>query len=119
MAIAAERVYGQEDAELVGLSNFCSFFKNLAGGCAFWGIALLAAGQSSAITTTYTGQYVMDGFLNLRIPVRVRAIVTRLIAIAPCVIISIMLPDYLNEMVNVVNALLSFLLPFAFTPLVR
>jgi len=119
MAIAAERVYGQEDAEGVGLSDFCRFFKNLAGGCSFWAIALLAAGQSSAITTTYTGQYVMDGFLNLRIPVKVRAIMTRLIAITPCVIISILLPDRLNQMVNVVNALLSFLLPFAFTPLVR
>merc|ERR1712176_1330174 len=111
MAIAAERVYGEKDAEGVGLSDFCRFFEKLAGGCVFWAVALLAAGQPSAITTTYTGQYVMDGFLNLRIPVRVRAIVTRLVAITPCVIISVSLPNNLNDMVNVVNALLSFLLP--------
>ena len=80
---------------------------------------MLAAGQSSAITTTFTGQYVMDGFLNLQLPVKVRAIVTRLVAITPCVIISVLFPDRLNDMVNIVNASLSFLLPFAFTPLVK
>jgi Mn2+/Fe2+ NRAMP family transporter len=120
IAIAAERVYGQvPDGEEVGLTNFCDFFKSIKGGCVLWGIALLAAGQSSAITTTYTGQYVMDGFLNLRLPVATRAIVTRLVAITPCVIISAAFPDKLNQMVNVVNSMLAFLLPFAFTPLVK
>jgi len=120
VAIAAERVYGQvPDGESVGLTDFCQFFKSFEGGCILWAIALLAAGQSSAITTTYTGQYVMDGFLNIKIPVPVRAIMTRLVAITPCVIISAAFPDDLNMLVNVVNSMLSFLLPFAFTPLVK
>lgn len=121
VAIAAEQVYGQvADGASVGLTDFCEFFKTIKGGCILWGIALLAAGQSSAITATYTGQAVMDGFLNLQLPVGVRALVTRLVAILPCVIISVTLPgDQLNQMVNVVNSALAFLLPFAFTPLVK
>jgi NRAMP (natural resistance-associated macrophage protein)-like metal ion transporter len=118
LAIAAERVYGTDNADNVGLTDFCTYFQSLAAGCSLWGIALLAAGQSSAITTTYTGQYVMDGFLNIQLPIKMRAILTRLVAITPCIIISVLLPNQLNQMVNVVNALLSFLLPFAFTPLV-
>ncbi len=119
VTIAAESVYGSENASEVGLSDFCFYFQSLKGGCLLWGVALLAAGQSSAITTTYTGQYVMDGFLNLQIPMELRAIVTRLVAITPCVIISILFPDRLNDLINFVNATLSFLLPFAFTPLVK
>ena len=120
VAIAAERVYGQvADGESVGLTDFCEFFKKIKGGCILWGIALLAAGQSSAITTTFTGQYVMDGFLSIQLPVAMRAIVTRLVAITPCVIVSAMFPNNLNQMVNVVNSMLAFLLPFAFTPLVK
>lgn len=61
----------------------------------------------------------MDGFLNIQLPVAMRAILTRLVAITPCVIISAAFPDNLNQMVNVVNSLLAFLLPFAFTPLVK
>lgn len=74
---------------------------------------------SSAITTTYTGQYIMDGFLKIRLPTEIRAIVTRLIAITPCVIVSVLFPAYLNTMVNIVNAALSFLLPFALLPLIK
>ena len=33
--------------------------------------------------------------------------------------VCILVPEKLNELVNVVNALLGFLLPFAFTPLVK
>mmetsp|Transcript_9342 Transcript_9342/g.13896 ORF Transcript_9342/g.13896 Transcript_9342/m.13896 type:complete len:526 (-) Transcript_9342:8-1585(-) len=118
VSIAAERVYGSDGAENVGLTDFCTYFEALVAGCSLWGITLLASGQSSAITTTHTGQYVMDGFLNLQLPIKTRAILTRLVAITPCVIVSILLPNHLNQIINVVNALLSFLLPFAFTPLV-
>ncbi|OEU10969.1 natural resistance-associated macrophage protein [Fragilariopsis cylindrus CCMP1102] len=119
VAIAAERVYGTPSAATVGLTDFCNYFFSLKGGCLMWGIALLAAGQSSAITTTYTGQFIMDGFLKVRLPVKVRAIVTRLVAITPCVIVSIFFPSHLNQMVNIVNAALGFLLPFALLPLIK
>jgi len=119
VTVAAERAYGTVGVADLGITNFCQFFDTLVAGCSMWGIALLAAGQSSAITTTYTGQYVMDGFLNLRLSVKMRAIVTRLVAITPCIIVSVLFPNQLNHMVNIVNAALSFLLPFAFTPLVK
>ena len=61
----------------------------------------------------------MDGFLKIRLPTEIRAIVTRLIAITPCVIVSVLFPAYLNTMVNIVNAALSFLLPFALLPLIK
>jgi NRAMP (natural resistance-associated macrophage protein)-like metal ion transporter len=120
VAIAAESVYGQTDnADQVGLTDFCSYFQSLKGGCLLWAIALLAAGQSGAITTTYTGHCVMDGFLSLQIPIALRSIVTRLMAIVPGVVVSVLFPDSLNNLVNIVNALLGLLLPFAFTPLVK
>jgi len=119
VAVAAETVYGTENASKVGITDFCNYFQYLKGGCLMWAVTLLAAGQSGAITTTYTGQYVMDGFLNLQIPLALRAIITRLVAITPGVIVSLLFPERLNELVNVVNALLGFLLPFAFTPLVK
>lgn len=106
VAIAAESVYGQTDnADQVGLTDFCSYFQSLKGGCLLWAIALLAAGQSGAITTTYTGQYVMDGFLSLQIPITLRSIVTRLMAIVPGVIVSVLFPDSLNNLVNIVSVL--------------
>jgi NRAMP (natural resistance-associated macrophage protein)-like metal ion transporter len=34
-----------------------------------WAIGLLAAGQSSTMTGTYAGQFVMEGFLDFTLPV--------------------------------------------------
>lgn len=120
ISIAAERVFGQPNAGQVGITDFCDFFRSFPGGCILWGIALTAAAQSSAITATFTGQYVMDGYLNIRLAVWQRALMTRLVAIVPCVIVSVLFSGpALSPMVNVVNSSLSILLPFALTPLVR
>jgi natural resistance-associated macrophage protein len=59
-------------------------------GCTFgmaalyiWAIGILAAGQSSTMTGTYSGQFAMEGFLNLKWARWQRVLVTRLIAIVP------------------------------------
>lgn len=116
VSIAAQTIYGVQPpaiADTVGLTNICTFFKSLGNaGCILWGIALISAGQSSAITTTYTGQYVMEGFLKLNIGLQFRAVMVRVITIIPCVIVAAVFPDgtALNTMVNYVNTALSILL---------
>ncbi|KAK8293896.1 hypothetical protein V6Z11_D06G219900 [Gossypium hirsutum] len=69
---------------------------------ALYAVALLASGQSSSITGTYTGQFIMQGFLNLHMKKWVRNIMTRCIAITPSLIM-----------------ILSFELPFALISLLK
>lgn len=52
-------------------------------------IALLASGQSSTITGTYAGQYVMQGFLDLRLEPWLRNLLTRCLAIIPSLIVAL------------------------------
>merc|ERR1712176_1508306 len=52
VAIASEEIYGTDNAEDAGIQNFCDYFQMIKSGCLLWSIALLAAGQSSAVTTT-------------------------------------------------------------------
>lgn len=119
ISIAAERVFGKPGAKNVGLTDFCHFFKTLPGGCVLWGLSLLAAAQSSAITVTYAGQFVLDGFLDIQLSVPTRAILSRVVAIGPCIIISVIFPDKLNTIVNITNSVISLLLPFALVPLIK
>ncbi|HBC97074.1 MAG TPA: iron/manganese transporter, partial [Clostridium sp.] len=51
-----------------------------------FGIALIAAGQSSTITGTYAGQIVMEGFIHLRVQPWVRRLITRILAIIPSIL---------------------------------
>uniref|UniRef100_A0A0B7A893 Uncharacterized protein n=1 Tax=Arion vulgaris TaxID=1028688 RepID=A0A0B7A893_9EUPU len=83
-----------------------------------WAIGILAAGQSSTMTGTYTGQFVMEGFLNLKWKRWQRVLLTRTIAIMPTVMIAIFsgISDMttLNDLLNV---LMSLQLPFALLPI--
>merc|ERR1712144_146535 len=66
-ALAAIFVYGNanvEAGESLGIATFPRYLE-IKGGRIMWGIALIAAAQSSCITTTYSGQFVMDGFLMI------------------------------------------------------
>lgn len=52
-----------------------------------YAISLLASGQSSTVTGTYAGQYIMQGFLDLRMKLWLRNLLTRGIAIAPSLVV--------------------------------
>jgi manganese transport protein len=76
-------------------------------------LSLLASGLSSASVGTMAGQVIMQGFLNLEIPVWIRRLVTM---IPSLIVISIGLDPTRTLVIS--QVLLSFGLPFAVIPLV-
>jgi len=118
MVFQNEKVSPEEAASL-GIASFPKYL-DVKGGTIMWGIALIAAAQSSCITTTYSGQFVMDGFLKINLPRWARAIITRCVAVVPCVAVAVGADSTaMEQMINIVNSSLAFLLPFALIPLVR
>ncbi|CAG9766929.1 unnamed protein product [Ceutorhynchus assimilis] len=84
-----------------------------------WAVGLLAAGQSSTMTGTYAGQFVMEGFLNLKWPKWKRVLFTRSVAIIPTFCVAFFATiDKLTNFNDVLNALMSVQLPFATIPLI-
>jgi manganese transport protein len=85
-----------------------------------FGIALVAAGQSSTITGTLAGQIVMEGYLNLRIAPWLRRLITRLIAIIPAyIVILIYGEERTGELLVFSQVVLSLQLGFAIIPLIH
>ncbi|GMJ00801.1 ARABIDOPSIS THALIANA NATURAL RESISTANCE ASSOCIATED MACROPHAGE PROTEIN 4 [Hibiscus trionum] len=110
--VFAKAFYGTEIADSIGLVNVGDYLQEKFGGGLFpilyiWAIGLLAAGQSSTITGTYAGQFIMGGFLNLRLKKWLRAVITRSFAIIPTMIVALIFDssesalDELNEWLNV------------------
>jgi manganese transport protein len=112
LAIAAEVFFGLgiesiEDA-------FSNFDRELGFGAAvLFGIALLASGFSSSSVGTMSGQVVMQGFINRRIPLFLR----RAITLAPALVILAIGVDPSRSLV-ISQVVLSFGIPFALVPLV-
>ncbi|XP_044474971.1 metal transporter Nramp5-like [Mangifera indica] len=103
--------------------NSASFLlKNVLGKLSsiVYGIALLASGQSSAITGTYAGQFIMQGFLDMKMRKWLRNLMTRSIAITPSLIVSIIGgPQGAGRLIIIASMMLSFELPFALIPLLK
>ena len=82
-------------------------------------VALLASGQNSTVTGTLAGQIVMEGFLNLRLPVWQRRMVTRLLAVVPAALVVGATGDKgATGLLVLSQVILSLQLPFAVVPLV-
>lgn len=85
-----------------------------------FGVALVAAGQSSTITGTLAGQIVMEGYLNLRIAPWLRRLITRLIAIIPAYIVILVYGESQTGALLVLSqVVLSLQLGFAVIPLIH
>jgi Mn2+/Fe2+ NRAMP family transporter len=83
-----------------------------------WAIGLFAAGQSSTMTGTYTGQKTMEGFMDIKMAQWKRTLITRSVAMVPTIGIAVMYAgsekmDELNQLLNIVQ---SIQLPFALIP---
>ncbi|PIC18841.1 hypothetical protein B9Z55_024592 [Caenorhabditis nigoni] len=96
-------------------------------GCQFgllamiiWGIGLFAAGQSPTMTGTYTGQFVMEGFVKIQWPKWKRVLITRSIAITPTLILCIKANGIRNltGMNDFLNCVQMVQLPFALIPMI-
>ena len=90
-------------------------FSHLVGGGAAlaFAVALLASGSSSSSVGTYAGQVVMAGFVNLRIPLMARRVITMLPAL---VVLAIGVSP--TSALVLSQVVLSFGIPFALIPLV-
>uniref|UniRef100_A0A2I3S4Z3 Solute carrier family 11 member 2 n=2 Tax=Pan TaxID=9596 RepID=A0A2I3S4Z3_PANTR len=83
-----------------------------------WAVGILAAGQSSTMTGTYSGQFVMEGFLNLKWSRFARVVLTRSIAIIPTLLVAVFQDvEHLTGMNDFLNVLQSLQLPFALIPI--
>jgi manganese transport protein len=91
----------------------------VTGASTLFAVALLASGQNSPLTGTLAGQIVMEGFLNIRLPPWLRRLITRLIAIVPAVIVTMLYGESGTAKLLVFSqVVLSMQLSFAVFPLV-
>jgi manganese transport protein len=84
-----------------------------------FGIALLCCGLNSTVTATLSGQIVMEGFIDIRLPGWARRLVTRSIAIVPAAIVTVWYGEAGTAKLLILSqVVLGVALPFSIVPLV-
>ena len=122
LIVAAATFYsnGRTDvAEIQDAYKLLTPLLGVTGASTLFALALLASGQNSTLTGTLAGQIVMEGFLNIRLRPWLRRLITRLIAIIPAVIVTIISGEKgTTNLLVLSQVILSLQLSFAVFPLV-
>jgi manganese transport protein len=128
LVLGASMFFGRGE----GLGTFTSLYNalqdhHLAGAVAspllstLFAVALLASGQNSTITGTLSGQIVMEGFINLKLPTWARRLLTRGLSVIPVLIAAIYYQGReagLDTLMIRSQVFLSIALPVSMIPLV-
>ncbi len=121
MIVAGATLYGQpdaDDADLLSIYEMLSRYISPAAGLIF-ALAMLFSGQSAGIVCTMAGQIVSEGFLEWSFQPWVRRIITRLIAIIPCIFVTLTMGRKgIADILNGSQVCLSLILPFVSAPLI-
>ncbi len=115
LAVAAKLLHvpGRTNVDTIEAAH-ASFGQLVGPGAAIaFAVALLASGASASSVGTYSGQIVMQGFVNLRIPLLLRRLVTMIPAL---VLLGIGLSPTRSLVLS--QVFLSFGIPLALVPLV-
>jgi len=122
LILAAATFYKAGKTDVAELDQAHAFLAPLLGSAiapTLFGIALLCCGLNSTVTATLSGQIVMEGFLDLRLPGWARRLITRAIAIVPAAIVTIWYGEKGTAQLLILSqVILSLQLPFAVVPLV-
>ncbi|GAB4143643.1 MAG: Nramp family divalent metal transporter [Bacteroidia bacterium] len=123
LILAAAAFYNNNLTEVTSIHDAHHLLGNVLGSEVapkLFAIALIAAGQSSTLTGTLSGQIVMEGYLNLRLQPWIRRIITRLVAVVPAVITIVIGGEHMTEELLILSqVILSLQLGFAVIPLIH
>lgn len=109
----------REITEIQGAYKLLSPLMGASIASFLFAVALFAAGQSSTITGAIAGQVILEGFLNIKMPVWFRRLIARVLAIVPAWIgVHLMGEAAVGKLLVGTQVILSLQLPFAMVPLV-
>jgi manganese transport protein len=122
LILAAATFNSSGKTDIAELDQAHSFLAPLLGSAiapTLFAVALLCCGLNSTVTATLSGQIVMEGFLDIRLPGWARRLITRSVAIVPAAVVTIWYGERGTAQLLILSqVILSLQLPFAIVPLV-
>lgn len=121
LIVAGATLYGQPeaaDADLLSIYELLVHYISPAAGIIF-ALAMLFSGQSAGIICTVSGQIVSEGFIEWTLPPWATRLCTRLIAIIPCLFVTLTMGERgISDILNLSQVVLSLILPIVSAPLI-
>merc|ERR1712216_441890 len=120
--VAAGKFYTPNHPKTIdSLVDMSGMFASVLGrGSKYlFAIVLLAGGQSASVTGTLASQYILEGFLNIRVRAWLRRLMTRLVSVMPTFLILHVFGDDSANVIDATQVLVNFIVPFTLIPILK
>jgi manganese transport protein len=122
LLIAGKLYYNPEHPETVDdLGAFADLLKTVLGSGSkyIFALSIFAGGQSASVTGTLASQYIMEGFLNVRVKIWILRLATRTVSIAPAFIITLICGDRSADIIDACQVVVNVVVPFTIIPILK
>jgi manganese transport protein len=123
LILAASTFFSNNYFEIKGIIDAHKLLQPLLGewlAPILFAIALIASGQSSTVTGTLAGQIIMEGYIHLRLPMWLRRLITRMLAVIPAFFVVLYFGENATEQLLILSqVILSLQLAYAVIPLIH
>lgn len=122
LLIAGKLYYNPEHPQTVDdLGDFADLLKSVLGNASkyVFAISIFAGGQSASVCGTLASQYIMEGFLNVRVKLGILRLATRTVSIAPAFFITLLYGDRSADIIDACQVVVNIVVPFTIIPILK
>lgn len=122
LLIAGKLYYNPQHPETVDdLGDFADMLKSVLGSWSkyIFALSIFAGGQSASVTGTLASQYIMEGFLNVRVKMWMLRLATRTVSIAPAFFITLFCGNRSADIIDACQVVVNIVVPFTIIPILK
>lgn len=103
------------------LTAFSDVLKTALGPASsiIFALSIFCGGQSASVTGTLASQFILEGFLKVRLKLWLRRILTRLVSVIPAFFITLAWGDKSADIINDSQVIVNFSVPFTLIPILK
>jgi manganese transport protein len=122
LVIAGKLYYDPTHPEQVDdLGDFSDMLAGALGSASkyIFALSIFAGGQSASVCGTLASQYIMEGFLNVRVKLWILRLATRTVSIAPAFFITWAYGNRSADIIDACQVVVNIVVPFTIIPILR
>lgn len=122
LIVAAELYYNPQHPTVIEeLADMSTMLTRVLGkgSSIVFALSIFAGGQSASVTGTLASQYILEGFMKIRLKLWIRRVLTRMVSIIPAFFITLFCGDQSATIIDDAQVVVNFAVPFTLIPILK
>eukprot|EP00971_Amphidinium_carterae_P075008 1482467-Amphidinium_carterae.1 len=122
LVIVGQKYYNSNNPQQIDNLGLMADFLELSIGPAskiLFGLAILFGGQAASVTGTLASQFILEGFMHVRLKMWIRRLANRLVSVIPAFFMTLAWGDKSASIIDGAQIVVNFAVPFTLIPILK